>query len=321
MGSIRPRLYVILNYRYPIIPLTALFIFSFIIHSRHENRIGGVSKLKVEPPNFMQHFDKTCQTDIPRIIHQSYISLETLPEKWKTVPDEWKKTHPDFEYRFWSDESNRELIRTKYPWFLSVYDGYPNPISRADAARYFVIYTYGGIYSDMDITPLKSITAPLLCHVNGDGKEMIVMETPNLGVTNSFFAAKSNSTILNALIHDLPNHKRPLLGYFSPHLAVLFSAGTTRYWMTVSQYPQLTVSVPAKVWNKCSVCEPTCPQTDPIFRHLVGSSWHRSDGMIFNWSFCHAKFLIGLCACAFVMTTVWFILRSRNGRKVNLRDN
>jgi len=287
---------------------------------RAENTIATESKMKTLLPlssSSIKPFDETCQTDIPRIIHQSYISIETLPDRWKMVPAAWKKTHPDFEYRFWSDEDNRELIRTKYPWFLPVYDGYPNPISRADAARYFVIYTYGGIYADMDIIPLRSLVAPLLCHVSGnDQRELLVMQTPNLGFTNAFFAAKSNSTVLHALIHELPNYQRPLLGYFFSHFAVLFSAGPTRFWMILNRYPQLLVSVPAVMWTKCSVCAVTCATTDDsVTRNLVGNSWHKWDGKLFNWIFCHARGLIfgGLC----ILLITWWKLRRRHNRQVN----
>ena len=39
---------------------------------------------------------------------------------------------------------------TRYPWFLETFDGYPYPIQRADAIRYFVLHHFGGIYIDLD---------------------------------------------------------------------------------------------------------------------------------------------------------------------------
>jgi mannosyltransferase OCH1-like enzyme len=38
----------------------------------------------------------------------------------------------------------------RYPWFLETFDGYPYPIQRADAIRYFVLHHFGGIYIDLD---------------------------------------------------------------------------------------------------------------------------------------------------------------------------
>ena len=55
------------------------------------------------------------------------------------------------EYMLWTDAGSREFIATNYPWFLSAFDGYPYPIQRADAIRYFVLHHYGGIYMDLDV--------------------------------------------------------------------------------------------------------------------------------------------------------------------------
>ena len=52
--------------------------------------------------------------------------------------------------QLWTDAKSRELIATEYPWFLSTFDEYPQPIQRADAIRYFVLAHYGGIYIDLD---------------------------------------------------------------------------------------------------------------------------------------------------------------------------
>ena len=35
-------------------------------------------------------------------------------------------------------------------WFLDAYDAYPSYIQRCDAARYFIMYSHGGVYADLD---------------------------------------------------------------------------------------------------------------------------------------------------------------------------
>jgi len=91
--------------------------------------------------------------------------------------------------------------------------------------------------------------------------------------------------------------------------------------MSVSQYPQFLVSVPAVMWNKCSVCAVTCEEReDSIARNLVGNSWHKWDATMFNWIFCHGRVLIyclGLgLGLLFVMMIWWKLCRRRN-RLVN----
>lgn len=60
-----------------------------------------------------------------------------------------------FNLQLWTDAKSRELIATEYPWFLSTFDNYSQPIQRADAIRYFVLSHYGGVYIDLDdVRPL-----------------------------------------------------------------------------------------------------------------------------------------------------------------------
>ena len=59
--------------------------------------------------------------------------------------------NPGWKLMKWTDESSRALIAQDYPWFLSTYDAYPSYIQRCDAARYFILYHYGGVYADLDI--------------------------------------------------------------------------------------------------------------------------------------------------------------------------
>lgn len=88
---------------------------------------------------------------IPKIIHQTAPSDTS---KWKPVwfdcQNSWKNLHPDFEYRFWSDEDLDYFMRTEYPQYYNMFETYDVNIKRIDAARYFILYHYGGIYADMD---------------------------------------------------------------------------------------------------------------------------------------------------------------------------
>lgn len=103
---------------------------------------------------------------IPKIIHQTYIN-ESIPEIWQEPQQTCLDLHPDYEYKLWTDKKAREFIANeyattpqpqehqaltilRYPWFLETFDGYPYPIQRADAIRYFVLHHFGGIYIDLD---------------------------------------------------------------------------------------------------------------------------------------------------------------------------
>lgn len=94
----------------------------------------------------------TSLPPLPLIVHQTWKTSE-VPEHWKSSEASWRKVCQENggEYRLWTDEDNRRLIETDYPWFLKDYDAYKYPIQRADAVRYFILHKYGGWYVDLDI--------------------------------------------------------------------------------------------------------------------------------------------------------------------------
>lgn len=89
---------------------------------------------------------------IPKIIHQTAPSDESKWDpKWKECQQSWKDLHPDFEYRFWSDEDIDTFMRDNYPDFYeNVFTKYDVKIKRIDAFRYFLLKHFGGVYADMD---------------------------------------------------------------------------------------------------------------------------------------------------------------------------
>ena len=261
---------------------------------------------------------------IPHIIHQSYKSLSTLPSHWADGPTAWQALHPKYTYKFWSDDDNRRLIQQHYSWFLSTYDNYPTPIQRADAARYFAVLHYGGIYSDMDIIPIRNVD-PLLHILNlpqHANAELIVAETYNLGLTNALFASIPNSTILSQFVQELPFHTRPLHGFekLVPHFAVLLSTGPTRLWIYLNQYRSNIVTIPPVLWGQCHQCQQrrshttTCiPQPGSFFETRRGGSWHRWDTRIMNFIFCHVQFCIWGLVCA----VSWLYSKCRSRKDIN----
>lgn len=99
-------------------------------------------------------------TPIPRIIHQMWRD-DALPERLVHFRETWIGHHPSWENRLWTDRSLRELVAKEYPDFLEIYDAYPNPIMRADAARYLLLDHFGGVYADLDMECLRPMDSLL----------------------------------------------------------------------------------------------------------------------------------------------------------------
>jgi mannosyltransferase OCH1-like enzyme len=130
-------------------------------------------------------------SDIPKIIHQTAPRDKTKWDpKWIKCQKSWKSKFSDFKYMMWTDEDLRNLIVTKFPWFLETYDGYDKNIKRIDIARYFILWEYGGIYADMDYECMKNF------YHNLPKGRVSVSESPY----------KQNEHVQNALMASPPRH-------------------------------------------------------------------------------------------------------------------
>jgi hypothetical protein len=102
---------------------------------------------------------------IPRHIHQLW-NDENPPPRYLPLIESWKRHNPAWKYTLWTHAAVRELISTRRPELLPVFDGYAKPICRADLGRYVVLAEFGGIYADLDTECLRPID-PLLEDTTG----------------------------------------------------------------------------------------------------------------------------------------------------------
>jgi mannosyltransferase OCH1-like enzyme len=87
---------------------------------------------------------------IPRKIHQIWLGGR-IPEKYKRLTETWKKFHPDWEYRLWTDKDIEEFgLKNK-----TLFNTAKNQGQRSDIFRYEILHRYGGIYVDTDFECLK----------------------------------------------------------------------------------------------------------------------------------------------------------------------
>lgn len=99
--------------------------------------------------------DRTSASDaeLPKIIHQQWKDSQ-IPRKFQAWHEAFHSVFPHHRHMLWTDESSRHLIANNYSWFLPVYDQYQPSIKKVDAARYFILHAYGGLYADLDYEPL-----------------------------------------------------------------------------------------------------------------------------------------------------------------------
>lgn len=176
---------------------------------------------------------------IPKIIHQTWKD-ENLPKAFQLLSETWREMLPGWEYRLWTDDMNREFVRTHYPDFLEKYDAYPNNIQRADAIRYLLLQTYGGLYVDLDFECLEPEFITLLedadfvagkepyDHARRFGRDCIIC--------NALMGAIPNNTFLDFLIQRMINHTH---GWNVRHgIDILDSTGPFLLTDAYMDYPQ-----------------------------------------------------------------------------------
>jgi hypothetical protein len=98
---------------------------------------------------------------IPPILHQTW-KTDSVPARFQGYVDSWKRHHPGWTMMFWNDRMLLEFVAEHYPDFLPIFCSYSRGVERADAARYLLLYHFGGVYADIDcecVAPFDPLTA------------------------------------------------------------------------------------------------------------------------------------------------------------------
>ena len=128
---------------------------------------------------------------IPKIIHYIWLGGKPLPKIAKKCIESWKKFCPDYEIKRW-DESNLDL--NKYQFVKDAIENKKYAFA-SDVLRTEILYTYGGIYFDIDVELLKPIDDILK-----DVDWVMGFETSNMVAPGLVMASvKENQDLANIL--------------------------------------------------------------------------------------------------------------------------
>ncbi|HIF08190.1 MAG TPA: hypothetical protein EYQ64_15005 [Gemmatimonadetes bacterium] len=154
---------------------------------------------------------------IPRIIHQTWKDQD-VPERFLEAQRSWREVHPEWEYRFWTDEDLETLVRERAPELMSLYERYPEAIQRVDAARYVILREFGGAYIDLDVQCLRPLD-PLL------EAEVVLARTTPFGVSNQFMLSVEQHSLFQYAVDSLPRAFAKWGRVWPRHVRVLTTAG------------------------------------------------------------------------------------------------
>lgn len=166
-----------------------------------EQSSKNISYYILDADNNIVKKSSSNNTEIPKIIHQTW-KTTTLPYSYKKWSKWITELHPDWTHNIWTDDENRRFISENYPWFLETYDNYDKHIKRVDAVRYFLLYHYGGVYMDMDMTTLKNIDLIMKPGYAIFGYQLHDKDAKT-SIANAFMACSPKHPLFEMLIYGL----------------------------------------------------------------------------------------------------------------------
>lgn len=134
---------------------------------------------------------------IPKIIHQIWENEKKLevPVRLRILADTWRINNPQWKYHLWETEEINNLVKNEFPYFRSTYESLKYPIQRLDVIRYLILYTYGGVYTDLDTECFQPLDDLFKCREFCFGEEPegnnIHLDLPHF-VGNAFMASTQN---------------------------------------------------------------------------------------------------------------------------------
>ena len=221
---------------------------------------------------------KNNTTTIPLIFHRTWRD-DNIPEHWSKSYHNCKETYNKKNWTtiLWTDATIRSFLTEHYSNFLPVYDSYPYNIQRVDAARYFILYHFGGLYLDLDVScrEKKDIEDLVRVMESIERQSMFPLTNP-IGVSNDVMLASKENGFFEYLIQRLRTTNR---WFGLPYLTVLFSTGPMFLSLACMNYPNAKHDLLALSPELYS-------ETDArFFRHLPGSTWHSTDAVVVKWLF------------------------------------
>lgn len=225
---------------------------------------------------------------VPKIVWQTWKTRE-VPDKWKPSQQAIKIFCSDWEYVLTTDEDNRNFVIARFPEYLALYDSFEKEIYRADMIRYMYLYTYGGVYLDLDLQLVKSLDDLL------EYGDLFLVKTPNFGgYTNAFMASAPGNVFWLRCLEEIERRSVNKPFYIQGDLKVLYTTGPSMITKVVSEYNRPFVTIPYKLGHPCSVCDTydgVCEDEDSYVLELEGSSWSTS-AKLMHFLYCRWKLIL-----------------------------
>jgi len=176
----------------------------------------------------------------------------------------------------WTDESIEDFLEKHYPAFIPTFKSYPYNIQRVDAARYFILHHFGGVYMDLDVGCQKNKDLADISNSMGRLNATAALPlTQPVGFSNDVLFATKGSPFFKELIDALPIKNK---WFATPYLTVMFSTGpmflSLQYLAMLPSIKAQVLAIPEELYTE---------RGTRYFKHLRGSTWHGNDVKAIQW--------------------------------------
>ena len=207
--------------------------------------------------------------------------------------------YPDYQYMLWNFNDIESLIRNHHPWILSTWQTYPYDMQRVDLVKYLVLYHYGGIYLDLDVSCVKNYDS-YVQNISSIVHTVVRPSYPAWYGLDTFWS-KPRSPLLWQVLVNAPYANK---WYGVTYTTVMFGAGTAYFGLTLNTYP---------CKNHIEVVE-NYFFTEKFFYHHHASSWHHWDGYIILFVYHNYRVIIPATIILLLLGTMGCIYHRRRLR-------
>ena len=255
-----------------------------------------------------------------KVIHQIWFQGESqLPDKYRDNMNRVREVNPRWEHRVWDDIKMREACR-QCGWGKA-YDACRHMHQKIDFGRYVVLYLFGGISIDADVSPIQPLDT-LWDKISLTNDRVIVSKLPLHGVEASLMSLRNVPWFLNNATIICPRPRMSGQRLLCEHMAdrlvnpprVIYALGTPMMQINWTTGPCFFTTIfldhmdreqyellPASYFEPCVGHDHQCSvdKNVSILNHHHDSTWHSSSMFIESYYFLKHRVgdLLLLVAC------------------------
>jgi len=145
---------------------------------------------------------KTKRNAIPKIIHQIWLGPRPISKEYQANSQKWQELHPGWTYKLWRET---DVEQWNFP-SKDLFNKASSYQEKSDILRYEILRKYGGLYVDMDYTPIKSFDEIHEKYTFYATIEPVHSEEIDVTIANSILASTPNNKIFDISLTTIRQH-------------------------------------------------------------------------------------------------------------------